>query len=90
MKHTRWHLTIFLIIAFVALGAIGRDLWFQAIAFDPADYNLPPGAQEVVKLRTEKTVTFRLSGRKFVTIGKSPTMENGGPADDASGTGSSL
>lgn len=90
MKNVRWHLVVFLITAFVALGAIGRDLWFQAIAFDPADFDLPPSAREVVKLRTEKTVTFSLGGNHYVTFGRSPELHDGGKVEPATQTDSPL
>ncbi len=81
---------IFVLIALVACGALIRDLWFASIAFDPADYNLPSTAQEVVPLRTERTVTFHLQGRKYVTIGRSGAARDGGSAKKEDGTGSSL
>lgn len=86
----RVHRIIFILIACIALVAVSRDIWLRHIAYNPTDYNLPPYAREMVRLRTDTTVTFHLQGRKYVTMGRAGYAVDGGPVQPEDGTGSSL
>ena len=78
-----WHRWLVLLASLVVVATVLYDTqpWVERV--QPQDVGLPQYAREVVRLRTSTSYTFRLGGRRFVTISRGP-----GNLTQESGTGS--